>query len=194
MKKIIIPLFIIGLMFGFAGSASAIEVRTNSNINAPINAAGRMKMEDKNDNQRNDNRLKNLENRSERFQQVITKLTSIHDRLIKVTERIESRIKKLDSESFNTDTSAKLVAKAREELRLAAISTSEASVSLKAESDTSTTINAENYRAVYAKTFTNIKTTKEHLIKAHRNLVEAITNLKQGQKSETGTSGSIKVR
>ena len=106
---------------------------------------------------------------------VITRLGAIHDRLVKVSDRIESRIKKIDS-SINTKASAELVAKARAELKLAASATAEASTSFKTENDGAA--GKDDIKAAYAKTIVHIKEAKQHLIQAHRNLVQAIASLK----------------
>ncbi|HLP44024.1 MAG TPA: hypothetical protein VK145_01985 [Candidatus Nanoarchaeia archaeon] len=106
---------------------------------------------------------------------VIARLGAIHERLIKVADRIESRIEKIDS-SINTKASVELVTKAREELRLAASATAEASTSFKTENGIAAGKN--DVKAAYAKTIAHIKEAKQHLIQAHRNLVQAITNIK----------------
>ncbi len=134
------------------------------------------------------------ENFSARFQMVIDRLVAINDRLSQITDRIESRLKKMSSEGSDVSASVKFVATAREELRLAKVSTDAASTSFKAESNTAmaaTTTN-ENRRTVFAKTFANIQEAKSHLKKAHEALAQAVANAKAHDKKAVGPNTSVK--
>ncbi len=130
---------------------------------------------------------------SGRIDHVIKKLGAINDRLTKVADRIQSRMDKLNSQKIDTAASVKFVASAREELKLATTAANDAQTSYKTESNTTVTVDASNYKTVYAKTIANIKSAKEHLIQAHKYLVQAIANLKPGVNTDLKVKGSADI-
>lgn len=226
-----------------------------------------------------------FENFARRFEHAVKNLEAVHDRISKLAERIESRMKKLSSENIDVSAGLKFAAGAREELRLAKASMEAARISFKTEFTASadkadavnkadikantiyggktqwstkmfkicvankgtllksdpmrcsfdgrTYVNADqpvetadtteteiaasadkaevssatdrinNVRATLTKTMENIRLAREHLKKAHQNLVQAIVSFKpginrEGEKKingefETGPSASTEI-
>lgn len=146
-------------------------------------------------NDKNENGKKFSVDFSGRFDHTIKKLTAVQDRLSKVADRIDSRMEKLKADNIDTSASVKLVASARAELKLAADAITNAQSSFKTENEASAEVNANNYKTTYAKTLAHVKTAKEHLVQAHRNLVQAISSLKPGANKIDATGKlDVKVR
>lgn len=184
-----------GVALAETGKSPRSENEVRVNTQAKINIGA--KIEDREEkHSADDDSVKRFDTRA---QGVITNLTAIHTRISVLADRIDSRLKKLAAEKIDVSVSQKLLTGAREELRLAKISISDVETSFKAELEAATQARQDSTnsksREFFTKTRASIKTAKDHLKAAHRNLVEAIANVKAGTSKRTiDTKGSVNAK
>lgn len=156
-------------------------------------------------------------NFSERFENVLTNFRAVHDRIAKLADRVESRLSKLSAEGIDVSAGLKFTASARAELKLAETSiinaktifgeiftavqnkktddqsdTDTVSADTDTDTDDETSDTEKNPRAPFIKAIEQIRITKEHLIKAHRNLVQAIVSIKPGINKSDDVKSNMK--
>ncbi|NQV88171.1 MAG: hypothetical protein HQ402_01260 [Parcubacteria group bacterium] len=117
---------------------------------------------------------------------IIAKFESAIERITKLTNRIESRITKLDAEGVDTSKAKVLIAdaKAKTEIAKQSLRTLGADI-------TNALNEAENRKDLSSKIRTAIETVKNNIKSAHQSLVEAITSLKAGLNGRATTTPSV---
>lgn len=178
-------------------SINGVEVntdRSSKDKNASATDSVRGKTDDKVTDGTDKDRTMFFQNFSFRFEHITGILTAFSDRLTKLADRIESRIKKETAEKVDTAESASFVAKARADIKIAQTRIADAEAAFKAEmaAAASTEITHENYKQVFTKTLTHLKATREALKSAHRDLVQAITHLKDKMETKAKVKTEVK--
>ncbi len=170
------------------------DAAMKADMEARAEAKGEMRDERENRARMNsEERMKNFrQNFSTRFSNALERLMAVHTRFEGIADRIDSRLKKLSEEKVDVSVAAKFTASAREELRLSTDSMSSAKAAFTAEVDSEATasMTAENARGAFTKTFVYLKEAKDHLKNAHRNLVQAVQNIKSKNPAAAGTVNS----
>ena len=117
---------------------------------------------------------------------IIAKFEAAIERITKLTNRIESRITKLDAEGVDTSKAKVLVAEAK-------VKTETAKQSLRTlgADITNALDEAENRKDLSSKIRTAIETVQNNIKSAHQNLVEAITSLKAGLNEKATTTPPV---
>lgn len=118
------------------------------------------------------------ERSSPEFQKVSSRLVAAHDRISTLADRIDSRIRKLESEGVETAEARRYTEAARSDLRMAKSSIATMEENVKTLTGRTSLSGTAEIDASIRSLRETIESIKKNLISAHRNLTGAIASLK----------------